>query len=376
MSTPYHITELLAALEHDPELEAALRERIMGEELGRLPAAVQRNQGMIAELMERQIELSDASKMAMEALTSAVEQLFAMVANLTETVGDHEQRLGRVETDISELKEGQAALLSTVNDIRRQQQEMAERQDRMEADLKEMKEGIAAIAARQDVMDGRLDGTDGRLDGIDGRLDGIDGRLDGIDGRLDGIDGRLDGIDGRLDGIGGRLDGIDTWQEAADARFDSIDQRLDNMQGQLNNLTGTDYERKAVRRAARLVRRHLNVQSGEVVLAISKPDSNAIAELVNNAADRGAITDDDADDLDRADIILKGYSPEGSDVYVVGEVSITIGDRDIDRAYARARILQNASGTTTNAVVIGIEISYANQERARSNNVMVINLED
>ena len=278
MTTPNPISEILEALENSPELEAALRQRILTREVLALP-----------------------------------EQL----TQLTATVAD----MARV-----------------------------------------FDERLAALESKQDATDARFDGVDTRLDGIDARLDGIDTRLDAIDVRLDGIDTRLDAIDARLDGI--------------DTRLEDMTARQDAMQGQLNNLTGSDYERQAVRRAPRLVRRYLGVQSAEVLVAINRQNGRAITDLINDAALTGTITEEDADDLDRADIIMRGSSPDGDGVYVVAEVSITIDETDVDRANQRARILHNASGAMAHAAVIGTSISDANRERAHSSNVAVITLID
>ena len=215
-----------------------------------------------------------------------------------------------------------------------------------------------------------------RLAALEAKQDASDTRFDGIYARFDGIDARLDGIDTRLDGMQGQLDSVVARQDTMQGQLDSVVARQDTMQGQLNNLAGTDYERHAVRRAPRLVRRHLGVQNAEVMVAINRQNGRTITDLVNNAAMTGVITEDNADDLDRADIILQGNSPEGDGVYVVAEVSITVDDTDVDRASQRARILQLASGTVTHAAVIGTSISDANRNRALSSRVTVMTLND
>ena len=174
-------------------------------------------------------------------------------------------------------------------------------------------------------------------------------------------------------------DAVVRMAEVFDRRLTILEERVDDlaaeqtiMRGQLNNLTGTDYERRVVRRASRIVRRYLGVRSAEVLLAINRPDGDTIANLLNDSADQGIITEDDADELDRTDVILRGSSPEGEEVYVVGEISITIDDSDVDRARDRARILRTASDTTPHAAVIGTSISDANRERAGNSGVTVI----
>ena len=193
-----------------------------------------------------------------------------------------------------------------------------------------------------------------------------------VDQRFDAVDQRFDAVDQRFDAVDQRFDAVDQRFDAMDQRFDAMDRKMDTMQGQLNNLTGTEYQRRAVRRAPRLVKRYLDVQNGEVLMAINRQNGHSVTELVNRATQTGTITEDDADELDRTDIILRGETPEGAEVYVIGEVSITIGDEDVDRAAERARIMQMASGATTHAAVIGSYISTANQERAEFNRVTVI----
>ena len=218
------------------------------------------------------------------------------------------------------------------------------------------------VAALTDTVARMVEVFDRRLTVVEGRVDDLAAQQVTTNERLDRIEGRLDRIEGRLDRIEERLDRIEE------------EQRI--MRGQLNNLIGSDYERRTVRRAPRLVRRHLGVRNAAVLVAINRPNGDTIARLLNDGADQGIITEDDADELDRADVILRGSSPDGEDVYVVGEISITIDDNDIDRAGARARILRTASDTTTHAAVFGTAISDGNRERARSSDVTVVILNE
>ena len=148
------------------------------------------------------------------------------------------------------------------------------------------------------------------------------------------------------------------------------------MSGQLNGLIGTDYERKAARRATGLIDRYLNVSSGEALLARTQPDNQALREMVHQAVQAGVVTESEEEDLGRADIILNEWLPGGEDRYVVTEVSITVDEHDVDRAARRARILQSASNTTTLASTISAQGSDTTRERALAANVAVINLDE
>ena len=136
----------------------------------------------------------------------------------------------------------------------------------------------------------------------------------------------------------------------------------------LDKLTLADYQCRVIRHGSRLVRKHLGFRDANIAVAIDRLNDSTIVNLLDDAADRGVITEDDADELDRADIILRGSSPEGDDIYVVGEICITIDDSDVDRAC----ILRTASDTRTHVAVIGTAISDANRERTGNGGVTVI----
>ena len=144
------------------------------------------------------------------------------------------------------------------------------------------------------------------------------------------------------------------------------------MQGQLNNLTGTDYERKVARRAARIVRRYLDIRNAELVYSLANLESPHLSNLLYQATEDRLISDEQANDLEDTDLILLGRNPEGEPIYIVAEVSITIDDSDVDRAARRARALQTASGVAARAAVIGTAISDANRQRAVQSGVVVI----
>ncbi|CAI7991249.1 UPF0134 protein MPN_137 [Geodia barretti] len=268
------------------------------------------------------------------------------------------------------------------------------------------------------VSDQRLTAVENRLDAVENRLGTVEVRLDAVEVRLGAVENRLGAVENRVDDVALKVDDLTVQQTTMQGQLNHLsdqqtimqgqlnhlsdqqtimqgqinhlsDQQTTmqgqqttmqgqqtTMQGQLNNLTGTDYERKVVRRAHRIVRRHLGVSNGQVLVAINRPDGQTITDLLDAGADQGIITEDDADELDRADIILRGNSPDGDDVYVVGEISITIDDGDIDRADHRSRILQNASRVATRAAVIGSSISDANRERAANSRVTVVILDE
>ena len=95
-------------------------------------------------------------------------------------------------------------------------------------------------------------------------------------------------------------------------------------------------------------------------------------DVLDHAMDANLISEDEEYDLVLIDFILLGQSQNSEPTYVVIESSVTIKERDIDRAARRSQILQTASGVATQAAVIGTTISDVNREYADQSGVTVI----
>lgn len=315
MATINEFSDILSAMEQNPELQEAMRNHVLGQEFQRLPAVVQQQGELLVQVQDRLTELASTLRDTTEQIAS-----YALVSSrvITNTV----ERLDRVESDLAELKASQARLEASVQEIR-------EIQARMEGDIAELKGDMAGVKA--DVAELK----------------------------------------------GGMVEVKADVAELKDTQ-DRMQATQDRMQGQLNNLTGTDYERKVARRAHRVARRHLDLRQVNVVYGITVADrvSVNIHELLDQATESGAISDEESDELERTDLILTGLTPAGESVYAVAEVSITIDDDDVDRARSRSRILQRASDTASRAVVIGTAISDANRQRAVQDGVAVVIVEE
>jgi outer membrane murein-binding lipoprotein Lpp len=144
------------------------------------------------------------------------------------------------------------------------------------------------------------------------------------------------------------------------------------MQGQLDNLIGTDYERKVARRIRRTADRNLSIQNAQLVQSVTITDNPFITNLSDAAVGNGIITTNQADELEDADVVVKGSDSDGDEAYAVAELSVTIHHDDIDRALDRAKILQQATDKASVPAVIGADISDENREYARSLDVAVI----
>ena len=150
----------------------------------------------------------------------------------------------------------------------------------------------------------------------------------------------------------------------------------------IGGLRGAQYERRAGRnfpgyasmafreRSGHRLRRNRLLLSSNV----SEPNS-AFLDLIADAVDSGLIDDEEWRDLQQADAVMSGQH-EGNTVYFVGEFSITVNNRDLDRAIARAAILAKATGCDAWPMVIGDTIPEPQRARAEAEGVVLQRIEE
>ncbi len=116
--------------------------------------------------------------------------------------------------------------------------------------------------------------------------------------------------------------------------------RIEDVAGQLRGRTYEEHYRSYLRRYRRLVTEPRALSPAER------------EELLRAAEAAGRITPEEADDLDEADVVVRGR-----EAFLVVEVSATVHPADVERAAARAAALRKAlPGVEVLAAVAGPEI--------------------
>ena len=335
MTTVNTFDDILDILDRNPEYQEALRQRVLDEEHRRLPERIDR---------------------AVKAVEELAQTVAEFVQRTNETLANHETRLERVEGQIADLNDVTNRVLETLADI---QNRLATVEDKVDA-LADVPERLRNV---EDKVDALADVPE-RLRKVEDKVDA----LADVPERLRKVEDKVDA----LADVPERLANVETTVDTMQGQMSSMQSQIGTMQGQLNNLNGTDYERRIVRRSRGIVERQLGIRQAQLLQAVTVPDNTTVPNLLRNAVAGGAISGEQEEDVDDADIILFGNTSDGSDSYVVAEVSITIDDHDVDRAYRRAAVLHAASGVPAKAAVIGAQISDANRERAENLNVGVV----
>ena len=76
-------------------------------------------------------------------------------------------------------------------------------------------------------------------------------------------------------------------------------------------------------------------------------------EALDQALDKGLISENDLGAALLLDVIARVNAPEGQTLYAAVEISVTVDPDDVARAQERADIVSTATGTPAMAVVIG-----------------------
>ena len=160
--------DILLAMQQNPQLQEAMRDHVLGEEIRQLPAVVHRQGALLTQALERLDELVTTLRDVSEQIAG-----YAMVSSrvITATV----ERQDRIEADIAELKAAQARLEASVQEMRESQVRMETRQDRMENDIAELKTDMTEVKADVAELKTGQATTNRRLNHIEGQLGNLNG---------------------------------------------------------------------------------------------------------------------------------------------------------------------------------------------------------
>ena len=146
MTTIETFEDILAAMDRDPKLHEALRQRILDEEFRRLPAIVR-------ELQEAVAQLARTLQDFMQATNERLARLEAGQAKLE--VGQEELRGGqaKLEAGQAKLEAGQAKLEAGQAKLEAGQAKLETGQEELRADQADLRAGFGRMEKRQDTME-------------------------------------------------------------------------------------------------------------------------------------------------------------------------------------------------------------------------------
>ena len=170
-----------------------------------------------------------------------------------------------------------------------------------------------------------------------------------------------------------RLERLEEGQQRLEEGQQRLENRMDRMEGRLGNLEGSDTERRARENILNIAKDELGLSRGSILLARGRNTDPEFLGSINNAEVLSLITEEQADHVLLADIIIRARRVEDRRyVHGVFEVSSTIGLNDIRRARERADAVAAATGEEAIAAVIGGTIQPPQRAQAEEMDVRVL----
>lgn len=153
----------------------------------------------------------------------------------------------------------------------------------------------------------------------------------------------------------------------------TFDRRLTALENDVGTLMGSDLERRARESILNIARDELDLTRGRILLARGRETAPEFLASINQAEEADRISEDQADNVWLADIIIRARRREDRQyVHSVFEVSRTIRAGDIQRAHDRAATVAAATEGATIPAVIGEIIQPQQRAQAEQMGVQVL----
>ena len=161
--------------------------------------------------------------------------------------------------------------------------------------------------------------------------------------------------------------------EATDRRLTSLEANVASLQTNVASLNGSDLENRARLNILNIAMNELGLTRGRILLATGRDTEPGFLATINAAEEAGLITEQQADHVLVADIIIRARRTDDKRyVHAVFEVSRTIRLDDITRAHGRATTVASTTGEPTIAAVVGEVIQPPQQQQADEMGVKVL----
>ena len=170
-----------------------------------------------------------------------------------------------------------------------------------------------------------------------------------------------------------RLTSIETDVGTLKTDVGTLKTNVGTLKTNVASLNGSDLENRARLNILNIAMNELALNRGRVLLATGRDTEPEFLATINAAEEAGLITEQQADHVLVADIIIRARRADDKQyVHAVFEVSRTIRLDDITRAHSRAATVAAATGEPTIAAVVGEAIQPPQQQEADEVGVKVL----
>ena len=180
------------------------------------------------------------------------------------------------------------------------------------------------------------------------------------------VDRRLERLETAVAGLDSRLEGVET-------TVSNLSGHVAALSGHVGRIVGYDYEGVILRFIDRLLERETDLVNLSIVgSARNGWEFQHMSQQNRDSVASGTIDLTESLDLEMADAILDGRTPDGGKRFILAEASITVLTADVETAVRRAEVLRKITGTPTITAVIGTRIAEDARNAASHGEVIFV----
>jgi hypothetical protein len=190
--------------------------------------------------------------------------------------------------------------------------------------------------------------------------------------RMGQLAGHVDTLAQRVDALAQQTAQLITHVDEQAQRFDRMLIHISDLSQRMEQLAetqlrmGSDLEQLKGHNLEQCYRERAPAYFSRLLRRVHALSNDELVALLDAAVTQGQLSEDEADEILQADIVVRGrHREDGTEVYLVVEVSWGVGLHDVQRAVERAALLARL-GTPSLPVVAGCWVTPEAQEPARA----------
>jgi len=204
------------------------------------------------------------------------------------------------------------------------------------------------------------------------RVGQLAGHMDALAQHVDALARHVDALAQHVDALARQTAQLTTHVDEQTQRFDRLLIHISDLSQRMEQLAetqlrmGSDLEQLKGHNLEQRYRERAPAYFSRILRRIHALSNDELIALLDAAVTQGRLSEDEVDEILQADIVVRGrHREDGTEVYLVVEVSWGVGLHDVQRAAERAALLTRL-GIPTLPVVAGFWVTPEAQEPARA----------
>src|SRR6266571_3699471 len=231
---------------------------------------------------------------------------------------------------------------------------------------------VRELSDLQRQAEARMGQLAGHVDALAQHVDALAQQTAQLTTHVDEQVQRFDHLLVHISDLSQRMGDLSQRMDEQTQRFDRLLIHISDLSQRMEQLAetqlrmGSDLEQLKGHNLERRYRERAPAYFSRILRRIHFLSNDELIALLDAAVTQGQLSEDEADEILQADVVVRGrHREDGTEVYLVVEVSWGVGLHDVQRAAERAALLTRL-GIPTLPVVAGFWVTSEAQEPARA----------